>query len=131
RAKEVVDRGAPTLTQAAMTDFITEGHFERHLRHLRQAYGQRRQVLVDALDAHLRDKVRFSHAPAGLHVMVYLPEGAVETAVVTSAAAAGVGIYPGAPYHLHTLTPPSILLGFSGLTEAEIVEGVRRLAMVL
>lgn len=131
RAKEVVDRGAPTLTQAAMTDFITEGHFERHLRHLRQAYGQRRQVLVDALAAHLGDRVQFSQAPAGLHVMVYLPEGVTETAVVAKAAAAGVGIYSGAPYHLHSPAPPSILLGFSGPTEAEIAEGVRRLAGVI
>lgn len=136
RAKEVVDRGAPTLTQAAVADFITEGHFERHLRHLRQAYGQRRQVLTQALDAYLGEKVRFSHTPAGLHVMVYLPEAAAETpvtetAVVARAAAAGVGVYPGAPYHLHTPTPPSILLGFSGLTEAEIAEGVRRLAVIL
>ncbi|HIP70165.1 MAG TPA: PLP-dependent aminotransferase family protein, partial [Anaerolineae bacterium] len=42
RAKGLVDRGAPTLTQAAVADFITEGHFERHLKHLRQAYGRRR-----------------------------------------------------------------------------------------
>jgi GntR family transcriptional regulator/MocR family aminotransferase len=131
RAKAVVDRGAPTLTQAAMTDFITERHFERHLRHLRQAYGQRRQVLVEALDTYLGKNVHFSHAPAGLHVMVYLPVGMSETAVMAGAAAIGVGVYPGAPYHLHTPTQPSILLGFSGLTEAEIVEGVRRLAAVM
>ena len=35
RAKDLVDRGAPTLTQAAVADFLAEGHFERHLRHLR------------------------------------------------------------------------------------------------
>lgn len=136
QAKALVDRGAPTLTQAAVADFITEGHFARHLRHLRQAYGQRRQLLVESLDAHLGDEVRFSHTPAGLHVMVYLPEGmprtaVVETDVVARAAAAGVGVYPGAPYHLLTPAPPSILLGFSGLTEEEIAEGVRRLAAVL
>ena len=39
-------------------------------------------------------------------------------------------VQPGAPYHLEQPAPPSLLLGFSGLDESEIVEGVRRLAEV-
>jgi GntR family transcriptional regulator/MocR family aminotransferase len=131
QAKGLVDRGAPTLTQAAVADFITEGHFERHVRHLRQAYGQRRQALITALTRHWGQKAHFSHDAAGLHVMVYLPEGVAESDVVARAAEAGVGLYPGAPYHLHRPAPPSVLLGFSGLTEEEIVEGISRLADVL
>ena len=46
KAKELVDRGAPTLTQAAVADFIHEGHFERHLKRLRKVYGRRRQTLT-------------------------------------------------------------------------------------
>ncbi|HEX6383157.1 MAG TPA: PLP-dependent aminotransferase family protein [Anaerolineae bacterium] len=131
QAKGLVDRGAPTLTQAAVADFITEGHFERHLRHLRQAYGQRRQVLVQALETFLPGAVRYSAVEAGLHVMLYLDPACDETEVVRQAAAAGVGVYPGAPYHLQKSAPPSILLGFSGLSEAEIEEGVRQLASVI
>ena len=71
-AKGLVDRGAPTLTQAAVADFIAEGHFERHLRRLRAAYGVRRAALEAALEAFLPGEVSFSHVPAGLHIMVYL-----------------------------------------------------------
>ena len=131
QAKSLVDRGAPTLTQAAVADFITEGHFERHLRQLRLAYGRRRAVLVAALETYLPGRVRYVRLAAGLHVMVYLEEGVAETAVVQQAAAVGVGVYPGASYHLERPAPPSILLGFSGLEEAEIEEGIRRLAGVL
>ncbi|MCP4361503.1 MAG: PLP-dependent aminotransferase family protein, partial [Chloroflexi bacterium] len=130
QAKALVDRGAPTLTQAAVADFITESHFERHLRHLRYAYGRRRQILVNELKKHLGEQVSFTDVPAGLHIMLYLADGLVETAVIQAATEAGVGIYPGAPYHLQTPPPPSILLGFSGLSEDEIVEGVRRLGVV-
>lgn len=128
QAKEWVDRGAPTLTQAAVADFLTEGHFERHLRHLRQLYGSRRAVLVDALTDYLGDRVRFSPVAAGLHVMLYADEGVDEGRLVRDAAASGVRVYAGAPFHLEHPAPPSILLGFSGLNEADIVEGVRRLA---
>ncbi|MFQ5436204.1 MAG: PLP-dependent aminotransferase family protein, partial [Anaerolineae bacterium] len=130
RAKGLVDRGAPTLTQAAVADFITEGHFERHLRHLRQAYGRRRAVLVASLRKWVGDG-RFTDNPAGLHVMVYLPEGADEADVVRRAAAAGVGVYPGAAYHVRRMSQPAVLLGFSGLTEAEIEKGVRILGQVI
>jgi GntR family transcriptional regulator / MocR family aminotransferase len=130
QAKGLVDRGAPTLTQAAVADFITEGHFERHLRHLRHDYGRRRQALAQALDRYLPE-VRYSAAAAGLHVMLYLDESADETAVAQRAAEQGVGVYPGAPYHQEKPAPPSILLGFSGLSEGEIEEGVRRLSRVI
>ncbi|MCA9978212.1 MAG: aminotransferase class I/II-fold pyridoxal phosphate-dependent enzyme, partial [Anaerolineales bacterium] len=120
-----------TLTQAAVADFITEGHFERHLRQLRHAYGQRRQKLIAALEQYLPQQVCCSEEAAGLHVMLHLRPHLDESQVVREAAAAGVGVYPGTPYHLHQPAPPAILLGFSGLDEAEIEEGIRRLAAVL
>lgn len=131
RAKSIVDRGAPTLTQAAVADFINEGHFERHLKRLRKEYGRRRQVLVSALREQLDTAVSFAPEPAGLHVMIYLTEDAHEARIVTRAAAKGVRIYAGRPYHLQDPSPPTILLGFSGLSESEIVRGVRLLAEVI
>ncbi len=130
-AKGLVDRGAPTLTQAAVADFISEGHFERHLRRLRQAYGERRHALVKALTRYLPDRVSYSPDPAGLHVMLYLDALCDESEIIRRAAAAGVGVYPGAPYHLQKPAPPSILLGYSGLEIEQITEGVRRLAEIM
>lgn len=131
QAKQIVDRGAPTLTQAAVSDFITEGYFERHLRHLRQAYGQRRDVLEGALQRYLGESVAYVPEPAGLHIMLDLPAQMNEAQLVQEARKAGVGVYAGQPYHLHTAPNPSILLGFSGVSEDQIEEGVRRLAAVM
>jgi GntR family transcriptional regulator / MocR family aminotransferase len=131
QAKGIVDRGAPTLTQAAVADFITEGYFERHLRRLRRVYGRRRRILVAALENELPCPVSYSTEPAGLHVMLALGDEYDEAAVVRKAAAAGVGVYRGATYFLQPDPPPSVLLGFSGLTEAQLREGVRRLAAAL
>lgn len=130
-AKSMIDRGAPTLTQAAVADFITEGHFERHLRQLRKTYGRRRATLIAAVEQYLPGRVHYSPVTAGLHVMLYLEAGCDEAEVVRRAAAAGVGVYPGTPYHLEYPAPPSILLGFSGLSAAEIEEGIRRLGGIL
>jgi GntR family transcriptional regulator/MocR family aminotransferase len=131
RAKSLIGRGSPTLTQAAIADFITEGYFERHLSRLRQVYGERRQALVTALAHYLPEQVRYAGVAAGLHVMLFLDVACDEAAIVQQTAAVDVGVYPGAPYHLEQPAPPSILLGFSGLSEVEIEEGIRRLAVVI
>lgn len=129
-AKRLVDRGSPTLTQAAVADFLAEGHFARHMRRLRQTYGARRDVLVAALARHLGDVVSFVDAPAGLHVTVQLPDRVDEARLVRDAAEAGLILHPGAGYHV-TPGPPSLLLGFSGIAADRIDDGIRRLAGVI
>ena len=80
---------------------------------------------------HLPNLVRYADEPAGLHVMLYLPEALAETAVITAAAEAGVGVYPAVPYFMNQPSPPAILLGFSGLSEPDIEQGVAQLGGVV
>lgn len=42
----------PILWQQTLADFITQGHFWRHLKKMRQCYAQRHQWVVEALAAH-------------------------------------------------------------------------------
>lgn len=131
KAMRLVDRGAPTLTQAAVADFINEGHFERHLQRLRKEYGQRRRSLVQTIEESIGDSVSYSKVEAGLHVMLFLPPGIDEDVLIKEVARLGVGVYPGKPYHLEQPASPSILLGFSGLNSDEICEGVARISDAL
>ncbi len=131
QAKMLMDRGAPTLTQAAIADFITEGHFERHLRNLRKLYAERRGVLVRAIQEHLEGHVTFANHPAGFHVMLYLKNGISEQHVIAEMRKKGVGVYAGRPYHLFDWAPPSLVLGFSDLENEQIEEGIKRLGDVL
>ena len=131
QAKMLMDRGAPTLTQAAIADFINEGHFERHLRNLRKLYAERRGVLVRAIQEHLEGEVTFANHPAGFHVMLYLKNGVSEQHVIAETRKMGVGVYAGRPYHLNDWAPPSLVIGFSDLENSQIEEGIRRLGEVL
>ncbi len=125
--KRLIDRGSPTLTQAAIADFLREGHFGRHVRRLRQTYAERRQRLVNALQTQLPNW-QFSDVAAGLHVMARLPFGMDEGAVVKSAEKHQVGIYPAAPYALSHNPEPAVLLAFSGIDQERIVTGIERLS---
>jgi GntR family transcriptional regulator/MocR family aminotransferase len=47
-ARALADRGSPVFEQAVLAEFLHEGHFARHIRWMRQMYGERQAVLIDA-----------------------------------------------------------------------------------
>lgn len=55
RARWLMGRQIPSLEQAALTDFITEGYLERHIRRMRVLYDRRRRALVAALKQYFGD----------------------------------------------------------------------------
>jgi GntR family transcriptional regulator/MocR family aminotransferase len=132
-AKHVTDRHTTTLLQATLADFIREGHFARHLRRSRARNARRRLALLGAIADHLRDQVEVAGAAAGVHVLLWLPGRRPEDlpALVSRAERAGVGIYPITPYYLRPPDRAGLLLGYASMSEAEIREGIARLAEVV
>lgn len=132
-AKWLTDRHTPTLEQQALSDFIREGHFARHLRRSRTRNAARRASLLDALDEHFGDRVDVWGANAGIHLIAWfrdLEPGDVEPLVVR-ARAAGVGLYSVAPYYLSPPSRAGLLMGFAPLNERDIRKGVKALATLV
>jgi len=105
--------------------------YERHLRRVRRRNAARRRALLEALEDHLAERFEVSGAGAGAHVVVWPSRRVSEAGAVELAAARGVGVYGIAPYFLRRPPRPGIILGYSRLREADIREGVRRLAEAL
>jgi len=127
-AKWLCDRHTATLEQQALAEFISTGLYERYLRRIRRRNAQRRRVLLEAIAAHLGDRVEITGAGAGAHVVVWPRRRVAEQAVVNAAAARGVTVYGISPYFLRPPLRTGILLGYSRMRESEIREGVRRLS---
>jgi GntR family transcriptional regulator / MocR family aminotransferase len=127
-AKDLTDRQTPILEQQVLASFLSEGHFDRHLRRMRQLYGERRRALVEALAARMGDACRVLGSEAGMHLMVELDIRMEEDEAVERAAAAGVAVYPSSPYRLKSNPDIALLLGYAGMPEDRIREGVRRIA---
>ena len=130
-AKWLCDRHSPSLEQATLAEFISSGMYERYLRRVRRRNAARREVLLGAVNRHLRDRVQISGAAAGAHVVMWPTARISEDALVSAAASRGVGVYPISPYYLKRPTRTGVLLGYSRVTESQILEGVRRLGRVL
>jgi GntR family transcriptional regulator/MocR family aminotransferase len=128
--KRVADSGTPALTQAAVADFIAEGHLLRHVRRMRSVYAERRRVLEQMLERHLGEQAEIYPAIAGLHLAVALP-GVDTVELARRAWAAGVGVEPLSRFGLDGKGPSGLVLGYGSIAAARIPEAVRRLAKVL
>lgn len=129
-AQRVGDRHASLTDQAALVDFIDDGHLARHQRRMRALYARRRDALETALREAMPAGVTVTVPDAGLRVLLWLPAGRDARRVAVAAAAAGVDVYPLADY-ARRRTRPALILGFAAVDERLIRSGVRRLASVL
>ena len=128
--KAIEDRGSEAIGQLALHDFIARGELDRHLRRMRLRYGQRRQALLESLERHL-PQARIKEGAAGLYELAELPAGIDEAALVSAAAARGVGVEG---LELHRFKPggrPGLVLGFASMPEPAIEQSVRLLAAAL
>jgi GntR family transcriptional regulator / MocR family aminotransferase len=123
RAKWLADRQTPVPEQAALADFISEGHLERHIRRMRRMYGERRNALVESLNRYFGDRVQIRGDRAGMHVLVRFQD----EKIAEKAAAAKVQLVTSKACYLTTPPPGEFILGFSSIGERSIREGIRRL----
>jgi len=130
-AKWLCDRHTATLEQETLAEFISTGMYERHLRRLRRRNAAIRHALLEALHQHLGDRIEVTGDGAGAHIVLWPRRRISEEAAIAGAASRGVGIYGIGRYFLKRPSRPGILLGYPRLREAEIREGVRRLAEIL
>ncbi len=127
RVRDTVDVFPPTLVQAALADFINEGHFGRHLRRMRVLYGERRTALVSALTEQLGDAVRILGAEAGMHLVAALKGAPPDREISERAARQGVWAMPLSTCFLEKPTAQGLVLGYGGTGASRMRAAVTRL----
>jgi GntR family transcriptional regulator / MocR family aminotransferase len=129
-AKAIGDTGTATLEQLALADFISMGHFDRHLRRTNASNAARRNALVEAVREEFADRAEVCGANAGLHLLVWLKgrSGGMIADAHGKAEDSGVGLYTVDPFYLKPPKRTGVVLGYAPLREREIREGIRCLA---
>jgi len=125
---EAYSQSVSPLLQQAMFLFMKEGHFARHVRKMRKLYQGRHRTLLNAVQRHLGSRVGIIGHKAGLHLLldVYGRDG---DELIALAAGQGVNVYSPRSHWLEPESCPRsfVMLGFGGLSEGNIEEGVLRL----
>ena len=131
KIRRAMDLGPPTFYQEVLADFISEGHFARHIRRMRVLYHERRTALVDNISKELGSMVEVLGSEAGMHLAVTLPNRYHDLEIAERAARQNLWIWPLSRSYLGEVSRPGFILGFGSASVAEIPRAVRKLRNLL
>lgn len=127
-ACSVIGRTPATVMQAALADFLAEGHLHTHLRRTRRLYAARQDALLEQLDTQLAHRLTARPVAAGLHVMGWLEASGNDIDCARGLARQGVFTYPLGEYRVQRRLPPALLIGFAGTAAEHMARAVARMA---
>ena len=122
--------GVSAIDQAALADFITTGHLDRHLRQMRVAYRRRRDEVIATLRTHA-PWMTMSGVSAGLHGTVLLDgPPSRELDVLAQAQRSSVGFHP-LSAHRDAAGRPGLVIGYSRPAAHEFRGALERLGQLV
>jgi GntR family transcriptional regulator/MocR family aminotransferase len=135
-ARATMSRHPHLLEQVVLCDFITEGHFGRHLRRMREIYAERLGILLDAARTRLDGLIEIPAIEAGLQTVGWLTNGMKAEPVARALAARQMEVIPISRYRTGDDADDSdaregLQLGFAAIDAHEIRRGIDELARVL
>ena len=132
-AKRLDDIGCGVVEQWALAELMSSGAFERHLRRTAAELRRRRAALLEGLERHCREHLRFDDSRAGMHLVGWLPDWPAPAVqeLVLHARARGLGLHPIGPHYLAEPAPSGLLLGFAALSPKQLQSATAQLGRCL
>ncbi|AOJ05188.1 DNA-binding protein [Burkholderia mayonis] len=125
-------REGQLMQQAVLAEFIMDGYLTSHVRRMRALYGERRQLLIDAIHARFGDALPVMGDEAGLHLVIGLPNGCDDRAITQTAFDADVIVRPLTTYYNHAETArEGLLLGYACVPNERIAPAFDTLAQTI
>lgn len=115
--------------QAAMAEFINEGHFYRHIKKMRTIYLERGQIFREKLLEVFGDKIKLSTSRSGMHLLATFDSPLSYEQFASYAKRYNIVVRQP---HYRTVFPSrlSLVLGYGGVQTEKIPAGVLRLQQV-
>ena len=129
--KQAADLCGSNFTQTVAEHYFAGDRWRRTLRDLTDAYRERRDAMLEALEEHFPAEARWTRPEGGFFVWVTLPRHLDTTAVLAEAVEHGVTFTPGDAFYADGRGSSSMRLAFCFAKPDEIREGIARLAEVL
>jgi DNA-binding transcriptional MocR family regulator len=95
RRKLMSSLAAPVPSQEALSEYLRQGGYERHLRQLRQALARQRLVVLQAVARFFPEGTRVTQPEGGYFIWVELPRQVDALALHRLALSQGISLAPG------------------------------------
>jgi 2-aminoadipate transaminase len=129
--KQASDLCSSSISQYFVSAYFESRPWEEYVRSLIEIYRRRRDVMLDALAEHFPRETVWTHPQGGLFIWATLPDYIDTTDLLARALDEHVAFVPGRAAFLDGRGGSSMRLNFSGVDEAQIREGIRRLGEVV
>jgi 2-aminoadipate transaminase len=134
--KQGTDLHTSSFNQIVAHEVARGGFLDRHIRHIRHVYRERRDVMLAALAQHLPPEVTWTHPQGGLFLWARLPHGLNAVKVLEAAIQQKVAFVPGSAFFAPGTAEPAeaaryLRLNFSNADPERLREGIRRLGAVI
>lgn len=131
-SKQAADLQASTISQMEMAKFIEMYDLDAHVEKIKEVYGKRRTVMLDAMDEYFPEGIKFTRTDGGLFTWVTLPEGIDAAQLMKDVVLPNnVAYVPGEPFYPNGGNANHFRMNYSCMPEDKIVEGVKRLGKAL
>jgi 2-aminoadipate transaminase len=133
--KQGADLHTSTFVQIVAYEVARDGFLDEHVKLIRRVYRERRDAMLEALQAEFPSDVTWTHPQGGLFLWVTLPEGMDAQQLFAAAIQENVAFVPGdsfyAPNGASDEGRRHMRLNFSAADPEKIREGVRRLGVAI
>jgi 2-aminoadipate transaminase len=130
--KQGADLHSSTFCQMVAYEVAKDGFLDRHVKRIRELYGERRNAMLAALERHFPAEASWTRPRGGLFLWLTLPAGLDSTALLKAALdEERVAFVPGASFFPKGGGERTCRLNFSYAPPDVIEEGIRRLGTVV
>jgi 2-aminoadipate transaminase len=127
-AKQSADLCSSSVSQHFVAAYFEQGTWRDYIDTLCELYRRRRDTMLDALSEHFPAEARWTHPQGGMFIWATLPDYIDTTDLLARALEdESVAFVPGRAAYLDGRGGSSMRLNFSGVSDDEIREGVRRI----
>lgn len=130
-AKEKTERGTSLVEQLAMTELLTNGCIERHLKRSRKIYATRRQTVIYALTKHLGNRVKLFPSISGTDLLISIRTDQDPDRVLRAAWSCGLIMSGTEQYYLHAAPEHQYLIPYGYMNQETASESIREFGKLL
>lgn len=131
QAKQGADLHTATFNQVVAYEVSRGGFLDRHIHTIRDVYGERRDLMLAAMDRDFPPEVNWTHPQGGLFLWGVLPTYMDAKDLLTSCLEKKVAFVPGEPFHPTGGGKNTMRINFSNATHEEINQGIKRLGTAI
>jgi GntR family transcriptional regulator/MocR family aminotransferase len=132
RTLQILYSNDTTFASSVLTAFMTEGHFGRHIKRMRQLYAERRAALATALDEIFAERFRIKLQAGGMHLLAHLDsQHQRDVDLMQRARTQGLAVAALSPWSVERDCGQGLLLSFTNIPTEHARREVQRLDRAL